>query len=148
MTVVVEFVSQYAEWHHILFKVRDADLSIRFYSEYLGMGAVQDQKDSDGNRRVWLRFAENPDAPLFVLAENSQLKKTQVPNASLQYFSFRLPDLKPVEEISAKANKDNCLVEPARYGGHTRGYFCVISDPDGNQLEFSYLLSPKSESGH
>jgi hypothetical protein len=54
--------------------------------------------------------------------------------------------LKPVEEISAKAQKDNCLVEPAKYGGHSRGYFCVISDPDGNLLEFSYLLSPKSDS--
>jgi lactoylglutathione lyase len=143
--VVVEFVSHYAEWHHILFKVRDADVSIRFYSEYLGMGAVKDLRDTEGNRCVWLRFAENPDAPLFVLAEDTRLKKTQIPHSSMQYFSFRLPDLKPVEEISAMAQKDNCLVEPAKYGGHARGYFCVVSDPDGNLLEFAYLLSPKPE---
>ena len=133
--MVVEFISHYAEWHHILFKVRDADVSIRFYREYLGMGAVNDQRDSEGNRVVWLRFSENPDAPMFVLAEDTRLKKTQVPQSSMQYFSFRLPDLKPVEEISAKAQKDNCLVEPAKYGGHSRGYFCVISDPDGNLLQ-------------
>ena len=144
--MVLEFVSHFAEWHHVLFKVRDADNSIRFYSEYLGMAAVLDQRDTDGNRWVWLRFTENPYAPLFVLVEDTHLKKSPVPtNASLQSFAFRLPDLKPVEEINAKAKNDDCLVEPATYGGHLRGYFCIISDPDGNRLEFSYLLSPKPE---
>ena len=128
------------------FKVRDADNSIRFYSEHLGMAAVLDQRDTDGNRWVWLRFTENPYAPLFVLVEDTHLKKSPVPvNASLQSFAFRLPDLKPVEEINAKAKNDDCLKEPATYGGHLRGYFCIISDPDGNRLEFSYLLSPKPE---
>lgn len=146
--MVLEFVSHFPEWHHVLFKVKDADHSIRFYSEYLGMNAVQDQRDSDGNRWVWLRFAENPYAPMFVLVEDTHLKTTHGAVNSLQMFSFRLPDLKPVEEISAKAKTDNCLVEPARYGGHMRGYFCLVSDPDGNMLEFSYLLSPKSGQSH
>jgi len=152
--VVLEFISHFPEWHHNLFKVQDADLSIRFYSEYLGMGAVQDQKDGDGNRWVWLRFSENPYAPLFVLVEDSRMKKTdnnkKTPTtpSSFQLFSFRLPDLKPVEEIAAKAEKDHCLVESAKYGGHLKGYYCQISDPDGNLLEFSYLLSPKSGNAH
>lgn len=140
----LEFVSHFADWHHVLFKVRDADLSIRFYSDYLGMDAVLDQRDSEGKRWVWLKFAENPHAPLFVLVEDSQIKKG-TPIANLPTFCFRLADLKPVEEMSAKAKKDNCLVEAAVYGGHMRGYFCVVSDPDGNLMEFSYLLSPKPE---
>lgn len=143
--MALEFVSHYPEWHHVLFKVKDADLSIRFYSEFLGMGAVQDQRDAGGNRLVWLRFAENPYAPLFVLMEDTHLKTTPNPSVSQQAFSFRLPDVKPVEEISAKAKAENCLVEPAHYGGHLKGYFCLVSDPDGNMLEFSYLLSPKPE---
>lgn len=146
--MVLEFVSHFAEWHHVLFKVQDADNSIRFYSEYLGMNAVLDQRDSDGNRWVWLRFSENPYAPMFVLFEDTHLKKGPQPPSSFQSFCFRLPDLKPVEEISAKAKKDNCLVEPAKYGGHMRGYFCLVADPDGNQLEFSYLLSPKPGQPH
>jgi lactoylglutathione lyase len=146
--LVLEFVSHFAEWHHIQFKVKDADLSIRFYSEYLGMGAVMDQKDSDGRRWVWLRFSENPYAPLFVLVENNQFGKAGSLAMSLQHLSFRLPDLKPVEEISAKAKKDDCLVEAAQYGGHMRGYFCLISDPDGNLLEFSYVMSPKPGGGN
>ncbi len=139
-----DFVSQFPDWHHVLFKVKDADLSIRFYSEYLGMGAVLDQKDADGARWVWLRFSENPNAPYFVLLEDSSLKKNPVVAKSLQQFSFRLPDLKPVEEISTKGKKDKCLVEAASYGGHLRGYFCVVSDPDGNLLEFAYVLTPKT----
>jgi len=139
----LEFVSHFAEWHHVLFKVKDADQSIRFYSEYLGMNAILDQKDNDGKRWVWMRFSENPHAPLFVFLEETQLKVTPNAAASFQYFSFRMPDLKPVEEMSAKAKEGNCLKEPANYGGHLKGYFCVVSDPDGNQLEFSYQISAK-----
>ncbi len=146
--MALEFVSHYPEWHHVLFKVKDADLSIHFYSEYLGMGAVFDQRDGDGTRWVWMRFSENPYAPLFVFAEDPHPKATAGGVAAHPLFSFRLADLKPVEEISAKAKKDNCLVEPASYGGHIKGYFCVVSDPDGNLLEFSYQLSPKPGQTH
>jgi len=144
----LEFVSHFPEWHHVLFKVQDADNSIRFYSDYMGMGAVLDQRDSDGVRWVWLRFSENPYAPLFVLVEDSRVKRNVPAPASFQSFCFHLPDLKPVEEISAKAKKDNCLVEPAQYGGHMKGYYCLVSDPDGNLLEFSYLLSQKPGGTH
>ena len=138
--MTLDFVSHYPEWHHILFKVKDADLSIRFYSEFLGMGAVKDQRDGDGKRWVWMRFSENPYAPLFVFVEEPHGKTTP---AAHPLFGFRLTDLKPVEEMSAKAKAENCLVEAAGYGGHIKGYFCVVSDPDGNHLEFSYQVSPK-----
>ena len=145
--MTLEIVSNYPEWHHILFKVKDADLSIRFYSEYLGMGAVFDQRDGDGKRWVWMRFSDNPYAPLLGFIEEPQWKATAGASSSLQSLSFRLPDLKPVEEISAKAKKDNCLAEAAHYGGHMKGYFCVLSDPDGNLLEFSYQLAHKPGQG-
>lgn len=137
-----ELISHFPEWHQVHLRVRDADASIRFYSSYLGMNAVQDQKDSDGKRWVHLRFSENPHAPLFVLTEDTQFKSQSAAAQSLQDFGFRLSDLKPVEELSARAKQDNCLVEAAGYGGHMRGYFCVVSDPDGNRLEFSYVMSP------
>lgn len=140
-----EFVSHFPEWHHITFKVKDADASIRFYSEYLGMNAVQDQKDSDGKRWVWMRFSENPNAPLFVLVEDTQFKGGAGPAQSLQAFSFRMADMKPVEEMSARAKKDGHLVEAAAYGGHMKGYFCIVADPDGNRLEFSYVMNHKPE---
>jgi len=142
--VSLDFISQYPEWDHVQFRVRDADLSIHFFREILGMGAVRDQRDSEGKRWVWLRFAENPTAPMFVLVEDSQAKKP-APGAAQPLFCFRLPDMKPVEEIGNKAKKEGCLVEGSNYGGHLRGYFCVVSDPDGNLFEFSYLLSPKPE---
>ena len=141
----LDFVSHYPEWHHVLFTVKDADNSIRFYSDYLGMAAVQDQRDSDGKRWVSLRFAENPYAPLFVLVEDTPAKKgPSAAASSLKTFCFRLLDLKPVEEISAKAKAAGCLVEASQYGGNLRGYFCVVSDPDGNLMEFSHVIAPKT----
>jgi len=131
----------------VLFKVKDADLSIRFYSEYLGLTAIVDQKDAEGARWVWMRFLENPHAPLYVFFEDSQWKKPEkAPETSFQRLGFRMTDLDPVEEVSERAKKENCLVEAAHYGGHLRGYFCVVQDPDGNLLEFSYFVSPKGGS--
>jgi catechol 2,3-dioxygenase-like lactoylglutathione lyase family enzyme len=130
----LEFVSHFPEWDHTLFKVRDADLSIRFYSEYLGMAAVKDLRGPDGHRRVWMRFSENPHAPLFVFLEVS-LEKAGA-GAAVPLFSFRTSDLKTLEEVSTRAGKAGCLAVPAGDGGGPRGFFCVVSDPDGNQLEF------------
>lgn len=142
-----EFVSHFPEWHHVLFKVKDADASIRFYSEYLGMNAVQDQKDMEGKRWVWLRFSENPNAPFFVLVEDTQFRGQAPAGHSLQAFCFRMSEMKPVEEISARAKKDGLLVEAAAYGGNLRGYHCVVADPDGNRLEFAYVTPPKPNHG-
>jgi lactoylglutathione lyase len=142
--MALEFVSQFPDWHHLLLKVKDVDVSLRFYSEYLGMAAILDQRDADGKRWVWMRFLENPHAPLFVLEEDDEFKKSNSPSlASFQRMAFRMPDLEPVEEVSEKAKKENCLVEAAHYGGHLRGYLCVITDPDGNLLEFCYFVSPQ-----
>ncbi len=139
----IEFVSHFPEWHHLLLKTKDADNSIRFYSEFLGMAAVVDQKDNDNCRWVWLRFSENPTAPFLVLKEENVQSKTESKPSGLPLMSFRMGDLKPVEEIGAKAKTEGCLVEGAHYGGHMRGYYCTLSDPDGNLLEFSYVLNPK-----
>jgi lactoylglutathione lyase len=145
--LTLELVSQFPDWHHVLFKVKDADVSLRFYSEYVGLTAIVDQKDTEGNRWVWMRFLENPYAPLFVLMEDSKWKKSdKAVDTSFQRMGFRMSDLEPVEALSEKAKKENCLMEAAHYGGHLRGYFCVVTDPDGNQLEFSYFVSPKGGS--
>ena len=139
----IEFVSHFPEWHHFFLKTKDADLSIRFYSEYLGMAAVLDQKDNEGCRWVWLRFTENPTAPFLVLLEKGTQEKSTTILHSTPLLSFRLGELKLVDEISEKAKKENYLVESARDGGQVRGYFCMVSDPDGNLLEFSCVLAPK-----
>ncbi len=138
----IEFVSHFPEWHHLLLRVKDADLSIHFYSNYLGMAAVLDQKDNYGGRWVWLRFSENPTAPFIVLKEDNVVKAAPT-KPFVPLLSFRLGDLKPVEEIGAKAKEEGCLVEGAHYGGHMRGYYCLVSDPDGHLLEFAYVLMPK-----
>ena len=92
--MTLEFVSQFPDWHHVLFKVKDADLSIRFYSEYLGLTAIVDQKDAEGARWVWMRFLENPHAPLYVFFEDSQWKKPEkAPETSFQRLNGDGPEV-------------------------------------------------------
>jgi catechol 2,3-dioxygenase-like lactoylglutathione lyase family enzyme len=137
--VALEFVHHHPEWYHVLFRVRDADLSIQFYGEYLGMAAVKDQRDDEGKRWVWLKSPENPAAPLFVLVEDPQAKRPSPGSVNLPCFSFRVPELKTFEELSERAKKDGCILG----GPGLKGHSCLVADPDGNPIEFSYLPSPK-----
>lgn len=132
----LEFVSRYPEWHHVLLRVKDADRSIRFYSDYLGTDAVSDQRWPDGHRWVQLRFIESPQAPPWILLEDPGVKRAAAAPGDPLAFSFRLADQEALEGIAAKAKTEGRLVEAPREGGPQRGYFCLVSDPDGHLLEF------------
>ena len=107
------------------------------------MAAVADQKENDGCRWVWLRFSENPTSPFLVLKEVGSHRKSVSAQPHTPLLSFRLGDVKLVDEIGAKAKKKACLVEAAHQGGPMRGYLCLVSDPDGHLLEFACVPVPK-----
>ena len=63
------------------------------------------------------------------------------PIATLSPFAhigIELPTKEAVDEIAAKGEAAGCLGMPARQMPDPIGYICMLRDPDGNNLEFSY----------
>ena len=47
-------------------------------------------------------------------------------------------DEEDVDEVAAKGEAAGCLGMPARQMPDPIGYICMLKDPDGNMIEFSY----------
>ena len=54
-----------------------------------------------------------------------------------------MPSREDVDEIGARARKEGILERVPADGGPIVGYFCIVRDPDGNLVEFSFGQSIK-----
>jgi catechol 2,3-dioxygenase-like lactoylglutathione lyase family enzyme len=132
---------------HVALHVRDLDACIVFYAEYCGMQVVHERTgESPDQRVVWIAEPDRKNEFIFVLIAGG-------PDASprddgFSHFGFAVESREQVDAIAARAEKDGCLIWPAREEAYPVGYYCGIRDPDGNQVEFSFgqPLGPGAES--
>jgi len=57
---------------------------------------------------------------------------------TLQHLGFAVASREEVDRAAAAARAEGVLVLEPLYAGPIVGYFCLIEDPDGNHVEFSY----------
>ena len=57
---------------------------------------------------------------------------------TLQHLGFAVASREEVDRAAAAARAEGVLVLEPVYAGPIVGYFCLIEDPDGNHVEFSY----------
>jgi catechol 2,3-dioxygenase-like lactoylglutathione lyase family enzyme len=96
---------------------------------------VHDRHDGS-TRVVWL--AERESDPSFVLVLFEVPAESDAGTTNLQHLGFAVASREDVDAAAAAARADGILaVEPA-YAGPVVGYFCIVDDPDGNHVEFSY----------
>ncbi len=120
---------------HLALGVRDLDRSIAFYRKYTRMHLVHERSEQ-GSRVVWLSDrAENPDFVLVFF----QVGGERPPGPStLQHLGFAVASREEVDQTAAAGRADGVLLAEPVYAGPIVGYFCLLSDPDGNVVEFSY----------
>lgn len=120
---------------HVALGVGELGRTIAFYEKYAKLHVVHDRHDGD-TRVVWL--SERTESPVFVIVlfEISLPAKRQP--SSLQHFGFAVASRAEVDEVAAQAKRDGVLAMEPTYAGPVVGYFCIVGDPDGNQVEFSY----------
>ena len=120
---------------HLAFHVRDLDASMAFYREYCGMQLVHEHV-TDGRRVVWLAEPGREQEFIFVLVPGGRGK----PPAATDYshLGFALESQAAVDAIADRARVAGSLVWEPRQEPYPVGYYCGISDPDGNMVEFSY----------
>jgi catechol 2,3-dioxygenase-like lactoylglutathione lyase family enzyme len=129
---------------HVALGVRDAAASVTFYQFHAQLSIVHDR--FDGTRVVWLSDHEDHPAFVLVLIEGAA-KGTAFPS-SLLHFGFAVASRDQVDEIAAQAREHGVLVSEPMWGGEVVGYFCMLRDPDGHWVEFSYgqtLGPPENE---
>ena len=56
---------------------------------------------------------------------------------SISHLGISLNSRDEVDHIAAMAKEDGCLLLGPMYRNEVVGYICVVTDPDGNNLEFS-----------
>jgi catechol 2,3-dioxygenase-like lactoylglutathione lyase family enzyme len=116
---------------HVALMTRAAAASAAFYQEWAGMEVIHDR--NDGARVVWVRLPGQALGLTIVMIESPEDR----PRGYVDHFGFHVTNRADVDDIAARAKAAGILAEGPTYGGPVVGYFCIIRDPDGNELEFS-----------
>lgn len=120
-------------WTHITITVGDCERSIEFYTNVCGLSVVRDRR-RDGGGTVWL--GPEPAAgedPTFVLV----IMQGEVTDR-VDHLGFQCESRAQVESIAAEAARRAILVYPPQDSGGVVGYWTIIRDPDGHQVEFTF----------
>jgi len=120
---------------HLALGVRDLERTIDFYRRHARLHVVHDRHDGDA-RVVWL--SERREEPDFVLVLFEIHSQPAVAPSTLMHLGFAVESREEVDEAADMARREDVLMIPPHYAGPVVGYFCIVRDPDGNQVEFSH----------
>lgn len=132
-----------ARWTHIALRVKDIDETIAFYTDFTPMELLDKREDEFGYG-AWLGHSDSADKPfILVLAQffpaTDPFKDApQEVLAPFAHLGIELTSRADVERIAAKAEAQGCLAMPPADMPPPIGYICMVRDPDGNMVEFSY----------
>jgi catechol 2,3-dioxygenase-like lactoylglutathione lyase family enzyme len=119
---------------HVALTVRDIEESVGFYREFGGFEVVHERHDHErGSAVVWLSDLTRPfvvvliqnDEPIHQLAGSNHLGVSVVSRAD-------------VDDVADRARARGRLALGPTDSGHPVGYWAIIRDPDGHQLEVSH----------
>jgi catechol 2,3-dioxygenase-like lactoylglutathione lyase family enzyme len=132
-----------ARWTHVALRVADIEASIAWYLDFTPLHLLDRRQDDDGFG-AWLGNPDHAEHPfILVLAQflDGHDPFAPAPIATLSPFNhlgIELPARADVDAIAARGEAGGCLASPARQMPVPIGYICMLHDPDGNLVEFSY----------
>lgn len=113
---------------HIGIKVRDLNISKKFYQENLDFEEVSTHE----NERVNILFMKNENTVIeLICAKNGAYE--QVPNGIVSHIAFTVPDIKYYAE---KLKKNNVVFETNEPMVMANKLIIFFAGPDGERLEF------------
>lgn len=130
-------------WTHIALRVKDIDATIEWYTSFTPLELLDRRQDEDGFG-AWLGMPDAADSP-FILVVAQFLEDRDpfapAPNAVLAPFAhlgMEMTAKEQVDEMATRGEAAGCLAMPARMMPAPIGYICMLHDPDGNTVEFSW----------
>lgn len=135
---------------HVALPVRDLDATLAFYKKYTTLANIHERSDPEtGLRSVWLaneRDVTTEGAARFVIVLICGSLPTKITGdikeeygflRSISHLGISLNTRDEVDQIASMAREEGCLLLGPMYRNEVVGYICVITDPDGNNVEFS-----------
>ncbi len=134
------------QWTHLALHVKSLKASIEFYERYTNLRVADRHSDasSTGMEVVWLSEGDKEGGLGFVMVlQEGEPKaipgaKPQLPLGPLSHLGFGLNSRADVDALAAKAKDSGVLKFGPTYLNPYAGYLCIISDPDGHNVEFSH----------
>ena len=130
-------------WTHIALRVADIDATIDFYTSMTPLVLI-DRREDDAGYGAWLGMPEETNNP-FILVVAQFFAETDpfgdAPQAVLAPFAhlgIEMPARDDVDSIARRADEAGCLHMAPTQMPPPIGYICMVTDPDGNLVEFSW----------
>ena len=118
---------------HIALGVQSLARTIAFYEKHVRLRVAHER--DDGTRVVWLAEREHDFDFVLVLFEVAEAARG---SGTLQHLGFAVSSREEVDQVAAAGRAEGIVVVEPIYAGPIVGYFCILEDPDGNRVEFSY----------
>jgi lactoylglutathione lyase len=135
---------------HVALPVRNLAATVAFYAKYTNLALIHEREDAEtGLKTAWLaneRDRTTGHAARFVIVLIEGKLPTQITGdieehygflTSISHLGLSLDSRDDVDRIAAMARDEGCLLLGPMYRNEVVGYICIVTDPDGNNLEFS-----------
>jgi len=130
-------------WTHTALRVSDIDATVDWYTEFTPLELL-DRREDDEGYGAWLGHSDSGEFPFILVlaqfhAHRDPFASTPISNSGpFNHMGIEMPDRDGVDEIAQRAQTAGCLAMPPTQMPDPIGYICMLGDPDGNLVEFSY----------
>lgn len=118
---------------HVALNVRDAEASIAFYRRFARMRPVHRRRGGRGRQVVWLSDGTRAFAVVLIESERVDARLEGVAHLGVACASRE-----EVDGLAERARREGCLLCEPRDDGAPVGYWTLLRDPDGHNLELSH----------
>lgn len=120
---------------HVALYCRDIEASVRFYADHVGLHEVHRRTEHDMTV-VWM--GEEGRGDDFVIVMLGMAPPGGHGPGAVAHLGYAVDSREAVDAAAKKARAAGFDVEDPVYAGPVVGYYCMVKDPDGNWVEFSF----------
>jgi catechol 2,3-dioxygenase-like lactoylglutathione lyase family enzyme len=117
---------------HVALSVRDVDASVAFYARYAHMREVH-RRNPSGKPIVWLSDLSRPFVIVLI-----EVDKVDGRLEGIAHLGIGCGSRNEVDELCELARSESRLLLGPKDAGHPVGYWALLRDPDGHNLELSF----------
>lgn len=118
---------------HVALFCRNVEASVAFYARHVGLHEIHRRSDDD-TTVVWMGEADREGALVLVLLGIAP----PTGQGAVAHLGYAVSSREDVDEAAARGHADGLDVQNPVEGGRVVGYYCLVADPDGNWVEFSF----------